>query len=56
MPSRRIVTTLAAITIMIVLSVLAVISLGEGIKVFGVSRDGVKLRKRDTITFNMPWK
>ncbi|KAH6720544.1 hypothetical protein BKA61DRAFT_236772 [Leptodontidium sp. MPI-SDFR-AT-0119] len=55
MPSRRIVTTLAAITIMIVLSVLAVISLGEGIKVFGVSRDGVKLRKRDTITFNMPW-
>ncbi|KAL2060580.1 hypothetical protein VTL71DRAFT_9221 [Oculimacula yallundae] len=53
--SRRILTPLVAITTLILLSVLAVVSLGEGFKRFGVGKDGVKLRKKDTITFSMPW-
>ncbi|KAH7327019.1 hypothetical protein BKA65DRAFT_509741 [Rhexocercosporidium sp. MPI-PUGE-AT-0058] len=54
--SRRIVRPFAAITILILLSVFTVILLGEGFKKFGVgTRDGVKFKRRDTITFSMPW-
>ncbi|PVH84054.1 hypothetical protein DL98DRAFT_652099 [Cadophora sp. DSE1049] len=53
--SRRFLTPLAAIAILILLSVAAVVSLGEGFKNFGTARDGVKFRRRDTITFSMPW-
>ncbi|CZT05812.1 uncharacterized protein RCO7_03951 [Rhynchosporium graminicola] len=53
--SRRILTPLAAIAVLIFLSVLAVVSLGEGFKKFGNDKDGVNLKKRDTITFSMPW-
>jgi hypothetical protein len=47
-----------AIVILILLSVLAVVSLGEGLKLLVIHRDGVKLRKRDgsTITLDLPWK
>jgi hypothetical protein len=55
---RRFAKPITTIVILILLSVLAVVSLGEGLKLLVIRRDGVKLRKRDgsTITFDLPWK
>jgi hypothetical protein len=50
---------ISAIIALIGLSILAVVSVGEGFKVFLARRDGLQLSKRDgasTITLNMPWK
>jgi hypothetical protein len=46
------------IAILILLSVLALVSLGEGLRLLVISRDGIKLKKRDgsTITFDLAWK
>ncbi|KAH7379919.1 hypothetical protein BKA64DRAFT_686653 [Cadophora sp. MPI-SDFR-AT-0126] len=52
--SQRFLTPFAAIIILVLLSVVALISL-DGFKKFGSARDGVKLIRRDTITFSMPW-
>lgn len=55
---RRFGGPIATIIGLIVLSVIAVVSIGEGFKSFIVRRDGIKLRRRDgsTLTFSMPWK
>ncbi|KUJ23783.1 uncharacterized protein LY89DRAFT_776028 [Mollisia scopiformis] len=54
---RRFGTPLVTISLLIGLSVLTVVSVGEGLKLFVVRRDEFKLRRRDgsTITLNMPW-
>jgi hypothetical protein len=46
------------IVILILLSVLALVSLGEGLRLLVIRKDDIKLRKRDgsTITFDLPWK
>jgi hypothetical protein len=55
---RRFGGPIAAIVALIGLSVIAVVSIGEGFKSFLVQRDGNMLRRRDgsTLTFSMPWK
>ena len=55
---RRFAKPITAIVILILLSVLAVVSLGEGLKLLVIRRAGVKLRKRDgsTVTFDLTWK
>ncbi|KAF8855806.1 hypothetical protein BDZ45DRAFT_746095 [Acephala macrosclerotiorum] len=54
---RRFGSPIIAIAVLIGLSVLTIVSIGEGFKLFVVRKDGIKIRRRDgtTITFNMPW-
>jgi len=58
MPSRHFAPHILAIAALLGLSVLSVISFGEGFKILVVRRDGIKLLRRDgsTITFSLPWK
>jgi hypothetical protein len=56
---RRFGGRLAAIIGLITISVIAIVSTGEGFKAIFVRRDGFKLHRRDgssTVTVNMPWK
>jgi hypothetical protein len=56
---RRFGGRVAAIIGLITISVIAIVSIGQGFKVFGVRRDGINLRRRDgssTMTLDMPWK
>jgi hypothetical protein len=55
---RRFGGSITAISFLVSLSVITVVLMGEGFKIFLVRRDGIKLRKRDgsTITFSLPWK
>ena len=55
---HRCAKPITAIGILIGLSVVAMVSLGEGFKVFVIRRNDVELTKRDasTITLDLPWK
>jgi len=56
---RRFSGRLLAIIVLIALSVIAIISIGEGFKIFLVRKEANKLDKRDgsaTVTLNMPWE
>jgi hypothetical protein len=55
---RRYGAPLLVITVLILLSTLALVSFGEGFKFLIIRREGVTLRERDgsTITFALPWK
>lgn len=55
---RRFGTPILAMTMLILLSVLLLVSVGEGFKSLVVRKEGVTLGKRDgaTITFSLPWK
>ncbi|CZR56182.1 uncharacterized protein PAC_06070 [Phialocephala subalpina] len=54
---RRSGSPILAVSLLIGLAVLTVVSIGEGFKLFVVRKDGIKLRSRDgsTITLSMPW-
>ena len=56
---RRLSGRLLAIICLIALSVIAIISIGEGFKAFLDRKEVDNLEKRDgsaTITLNMPWE
>ena len=56
---RRLSGRLLAIICLILLSVLAIVSIGEGFKVIINRKEVNKLEKRDgssTITLDMPWE
>jgi hypothetical protein len=56
---RRLSGRLVAIIGLLALSVIAIVSIGEGFKAVLVRRDAVKLEKRDgssTVTLNVPWE
>jgi hypothetical protein len=56
---RRFGGRLAAIIGLITISVIAIVSSGQGFEVFVVRRDRINLRRRDgssTVTLDMPWK
>jgi hypothetical protein len=55
---RRLATPATAIPFLIGLSVLVVISIGEGFKIFVIRKEGVRLQRRDgsIVRFNLPWK
>ena len=56
---RRLSGRLLAIIGLIALSVITIVSIGEGFKTFLVREDANQLEKRDgsaTITLDLPWK
>ena len=56
---RRFGGRVVAIIGLITISVIAIVSIEQGFKVFVVRRDRIHLRRRDgssTMTLNMPWK
>lgn len=56
---RRFGGRVAAIIGLITISVIAIVSSGEGFKAFFVRSDGINLHRRDgssTVTLEMPWK
>jgi hypothetical protein len=56
---RRLSGRLLAIIGLIALSVIAIVSIGEGFKAFLVRKEPNQLEKRDgsaTVTLDLPWK
>jgi hypothetical protein len=56
---RRFGGRIAAIIGLVAVSVITIVSIGEGFKAFLVRRDGAKLDRRDgssTVTLNVPWQ